>query len=195
MHMPSGRLINHHSTRQCDKNMQMLWQRRDIVITSQCAEVFSSIKGEDGAECIEGVGMFKYMGRLMDRLDNNWPAVHRNIRKARQVWGILGNFLRREGVDPFFFRKVLPGSGAGGFTLWGIYLRRKWYGTWKRAAVEIFIREAGTQTLGTYIDRLQATVAEWVALRSIYEVCEWETDYEGRGRHREPWWRETAARK
>ena len=52
MHMPSGRLINHHSTRQCDNNMQMLWQRRDIAITSQCAEVFSSIKGEDGAECI-----------------------------------------------------------------------------------------------------------------------------------------------
>ena len=30
--------------------------------------------GEDEAECIEGVGIFKYLGRLMDRSDDNWLA-------------------------------------------------------------------------------------------------------------------------
>ena len=38
-------------------------------------------------------------------------------------------------------------------------------------------------------------MAEWVELRPILEVCDRETGYEGGGRRREPWWRETAARK
>ena len=37
---------------------------------------------------------------MLDRLDNDWPAVLRNIRKARQVWGRIGKFLRREGAEP-----------------------------------------------------------------------------------------------
>ena len=34
----------------------------------------------------------------MDSSDYNWPAILQNIRKARQVWGRLGNILRREGA-------------------------------------------------------------------------------------------------
>ena len=49
------------------------------------------------------------------------------------------------------------------------------------------IKEAGTQTLGAYIDKPQATVAEWVALRPILEICDKETGYKVKGRRREPW--------
>ena len=31
-------------------------------------------------------------------------------------------------------------------------------------------------------------VADWVAIRPIFEVCAKETEYEGGGRLREPWW-------
>ena len=30
---------------------------------------------------------------------------------------------------------------------------------------------AGTQSLRTYMDRRQVTVAEWVDLRPVFEVC------------------------
>ena len=43
------------------------------------------------------------------------------------------------------------------------------------------------------MDRRQATVAEWVALRTIFDVCAVETGYEGGGRLRVPWWRHEAA--
>ena len=33
-------------------------------------------------------------------MDDDWPAVLSNIRKARQVWGCIGNFMRGEGEDP-----------------------------------------------------------------------------------------------
>ena len=56
------------------------------------------------------------------------------------------------------------------------------------------LKEVSTQTLGTYIDKRQATVVEGVALRPILEIYDRETGYKGEGRLWEPWWRQTAAR-
>ena len=39
------------------------------------------------------------MWRPLDHLDDNWPAVRRNIRKARQVWNRLGKILLMEVAD------------------------------------------------------------------------------------------------
>ena len=44
-----------------------------------------------------------------------------------------------------------------------------------------------------YIEQRQATVAQWVALRPLFEVYERETGYEGGGRRRKAWWRQEAA--
>ena len=65
-------------------------------------------------------------------------------------------------------------------------VRRK-YGTWWQVAVEEVLEKAVTQYLGSYIDRRQATVAEWVTLRLILEVYNRETGYEGGGRRWELW--------
>ena len=59
-----------------------------------------SLTGEEEAECIEEVEVFKYLRRMMDRSYNDWPKVLRNIRKERQVWGRIRKMLRREGADP-----------------------------------------------------------------------------------------------
>ena len=58
------------------------------------------LSGEEEAERIKGVEVFKYLGRMLDRSDENRPSVLQNIRKARQVWGRLGELLRREGAEP-----------------------------------------------------------------------------------------------
>ena len=51
------------------------------------------------------------------------------------------------------------------------------------------VREAaGMQALRTYINRRKATVAQWVALRPLFEVYAQETWYKGGGRRREAWW-------
>ena len=61
---------------------------------------------------------------------------------------------------------------------------RQEYGTWRQAAAEKVLDKAGTQYVGTYIDRRQATVAEWVASLPILELCERETGYKGGGARR-----------
>ena len=49
------------------------------------------------------------------------------------------------------------------------------YGTCRDATEVSLLKEDGTQTLETYIDKGKVTVAEWVALRPIIEVCDRDT--------------------
>ena len=59
IHMLAGRIIKHQRTAHCDKNSQMRWRRRDVAIADRCSEATFSLTGEDGAEFIEGVEVFK----------------------------------------------------------------------------------------------------------------------------------------
>ena len=49
--------------------------------------------------------MFKYLGCTLDRSDDDWNSVLRNISKARQVWGRLGKMIQREGAEPAVLAK------------------------------------------------------------------------------------------
>ena len=52
-------------------------------------------------------------------------------------------------------------------------------GTWETPGAEGIREAAGTQLDRIYIERCQTTVAQWVALRPLFEVCARETGYEG----------------
>ena len=47
--------------------------------------------------------------------------------------------------------------------------------------------EEGIHLSRISIEHHQATVAQWVALRPLFEVCAMETGYEGWGRRRKAW--------
>ena len=70
-----------------------------------------SLTGDNRAECFEWIDTFKYLGRVLHSTDDYWPEVLRNIRRARQVWGRLGKFLRQEGAYPIipakFYRDLV----------------------------------------------------------------------------------------
>ena len=186
-----------------------------MAITAKCLEATFSLTGEDEAERIKGVGRFKYLGKMLDQSDDDWKSVLHNIRKARQVWGRLGKLLRREWaeltVPEKFYLTVVQAVLLFGAETWVlteimiqrlegahvIFLRkitrkqatRRRYGYWRQVTSEAVLQGAGTQTIRTYVDRRQATVAEWVATRHILYVCVQETGYEVGGRLRVPWWR------
>ena len=61
-------------------------------------------------------------------------------------------------------------------------------GSWQQVPAEEVLQGAVTQTLRAYVKRRQATVAEWVDTRPIFDVCVQETGFEGGGRLRVPWW-------
>ena len=43
---------------------------------------------------------FRYLGRILTSTDDDWPAVARNLQKARARWGRLARIMGREGADP-----------------------------------------------------------------------------------------------
>ena len=51
-------------------------------------------------------------------------------------------------------------------------------GTWEMPGAEGIREAAGTQSDRIYIEQWQTTVAQWVALRTLFEVCARDTGYE-----------------
>ena len=52
---------------------------------------------------------------------------------------------------------------------------------------ERLLKATGNQNVRTYIDRRKSTVAQWVALRTIFKVCtKHEKGYESGGRRQPP---------
>ena len=49
--------------------------------------------------------------------------------------------------------------------------------TWRSESSTKVLKEARNQTLGAYIDKRQETVAEWVALRPMLEICDRKMGY------------------
>ena len=49
---------------------------------------------------MQSVTDFCYLGRILTSTDDDWPAVARNLRKARVTWGRLARILGRKGADP-----------------------------------------------------------------------------------------------
>ena len=72
--------------------------------------------------------------------------------------------------------------------------RQQRYGSWRREGAVSVLQAAGTQLLRNYIGRSQATVAEWVATHTIFEVCaQDEIWYTVGGKRQDLWWTQTAA--
>ena len=61
---------------------------------------------------------------------------------------------------------------------------------WETPGAEGIREKAVTQSDGIYIEKRHATVAQWVALRPLFEVCARETGYEGGGLRRTVWCRQ-----
>ena len=69
----------------------------------------------------------------------------------------------------------------------GMKARRLGDETWQKEGSDRVLQAAGTKPLQELINKRQATVADWVALRSIFDVCVKETGCEGGGRLRYQW--------
>ena len=86
-------------------------------------------------------------------------------------------------------------EGTHTFFLQHITGRRLWRiadGTWDMDRVEVVHEVEITQLATNYIGIWQETVAQWVALQPIFEVCAGKTGYWGGGHRREAWWRKGA---
>ena len=58
---------------------------------------------------------------------------------------------------------------------------------WATPKAEELLRESGIHTESKYIVRRQGAVAQWVVLRPMFEVYDWEKGFEGWKQKRKLW--------
>ena len=60
---------------------------------------------------LETFALFKYLGKVLTKGENDWPEVVGNLKKARKSWAWLMRILGREGANPrvsgMFFKWVV----------------------------------------------------------------------------------------
>ena len=83
-------------------------------------------------------------------------------------------------------------EGRGDFLqlITGKTSRRLGYRTWETTGTKDVRETERTQSARIYIEQRQETVAQWVALRPLFQVCTREIGYEGGERRRKAWWRQ-----
>ena len=90
-----------------------------------------------------------------------WAVVQVVLIFGVETWFLLEATSRNlEGAHVVFFRQVT-----------GHKAKRQRDGDWISVTAARVLKCAGTQTPETYIDKLQVTMAGWVALRLILDIC------------------------
>ena len=149
-----------------------------------------------GGVPLETVQIYKYLGRLLACNDDDWPAIHMNLKKARSRWASLSRVLVREGSTPrisgLFYKAVVQAVLLYGCESWVLTDK-----VWKtlesfhnRAARRISRKmpykvgedwvyppiaeareEAGFYTIQHYVEKRQNRVAAYIATRPIWPHC------------------------
>jgi hypothetical protein len=67
---------------------------------------------------IKSTNEFKYLGRVLERNDNDWPAVRRAIQRGQMVWGRLQCLLTKDCADTKDYVINIQSSCTSSIALW-----------------------------------------------------------------------------
>jgi len=183
----------HQNSQRCRKGAARLRQRAAIQAARAAREVVFTIYGDN----LDSVDTFKYLGRPISAVDDDWPALHRNLTKARQRWGQVRRILAREGADPrvsaMFYKAIVQSVLLYGCETWtispamlkalrGFHHRvarrltgkmphRRGNGEWVYPPIEEAFELAGMFSIEHYINVRQRTLLQAVATRPVLELC------------------------
>ena len=69
------RISKYKYNARCEKVTEMRLKRRDVEIAERYMEMEFRFYGREGFVMLEGDENFKYMGRPLDKKDDDWPTV------------------------------------------------------------------------------------------------------------------------
>ena len=210
MHVPVQRLNRgHQQTQMCRQMSEVRAQRRAREASRKAREVVLSLQGTP----LEGVSTFRYLGRILSSTDDDWPAVHRNISRARQRWARVNRVLARTGGDPGisgkFYKAVVQSVLLYGCETWdltraqlgalerfhnraarrlsGRTPRRSRRGAWVWPSPEEALTAARLRPVSEYISVRRSRFVDKIATRPIVQLCQQVPRQRGSSR-RSLWW-------
>ena len=172
------------------------------------ATVFSAL----GVE-LEKVTNFCYLGRPLSEVDSDWPALRRNLTKARQRWAMISRIIVREGATPrvsgYFYKAVVQSVLLYGSETWvwsqsmrlalqGFHHRvarkitdlrpRLQNGIWVVPPIGQALEGAGLCPIEEYITRRRDTLLAQVTPRPLYQICQATQRMPGTPTQTQFWW-------
>ena len=75
-------------------------RRRQQAKRNQAARAAQAVNFTLDGTVLGKTGSFKYLGRIVSENDSDWPALQKNLTKARQRWASISRLLGREGATP-----------------------------------------------------------------------------------------------
>jgi hypothetical protein len=124
MHVPAAALSSgHYQTAVCRAGAERARRRLALEDSRLAREVVFSVKGSQ----LASVSVFRYLGRELSSSDDDWPAVYRNVNKARQRWAHISRVLAREGANTriagMFYKAVVQSVLLYGCKMWVLTAR------------------------------------------------------------------------
>lgn len=175
---------------------------------AQSSTVFSAL----GVE-LEAVHEFRYLGRVLSDEDSDWPALQRNLTRARQRWAMISRLLAREGANPkvsgYFYKAVVQSVLLYGSETWvwsqrmrsalqGFHnkvarrltgLRPRLHeGAWTVPPIAEALEASGLHPIEEYITRRRETLKAQVVGRPIYQICMQTQRMPGTPTNTQVWW-------
>ena len=168
--------------------------RREAITTAHTAMTQTvSINGTP----LEQVTTFSYLGRYITCNNSDWPAVYKNLKKARQKWALIARPLLNTGVPPpmvgLFYKAITQAVLLHGCETWVITPpmlqtltgfhhkvarritnhtpRRHRGSTWHYPPIADTLQIAKLYPMEEYIRQRQDTLAVYLATRPILTLC------------------------
>jgi hypothetical protein len=145
---------------------------------------------------LDRVHNFCYLGRPASANNGDWPALYKNVKKAKAKWGQIARPLIKTGVRVrlvgMFYKAIVQNVLLYGCETWVItpdmmgvlesfhhrtarriakmmpYLR---HGVWVYPDKGEAMKRAGLYSMESYVRKRQNTVAQYIATRPIYQLC------------------------
>jgi len=164
---------------------------------------------------LKRVDTFKYLGRPLASTDDDWPAIHSNLAKARKRWGMIRRVLVREGADArvsgYFYKAVVQSVVLYGSETWtldqaklnalrGLHnrltrniahkrgTRDPRTGEWSYPPIADAQKIAGIFPMEHYLSARQRSFVDQVSVRPIAGLCRAVTQQPDARTSRIWWW-------
>jgi hypothetical protein len=193
----------------CNQLRQQRHQARQMALSM---EAQTTVFRADGV-ALGQVSQFRYLGRILSEVDSDWPALRRNLTRARQRWAMISRLLVREGASPrvsgYFYKAVVQSVLLFGSETWvwsqsmrlalqGFHHKvarkitnlrpKRQNGVWVVPPIADALEGAGLHPIEEYITRRRNTLLAHVRQRPVYQICQAVERLPGTPTTTQFWW-------
>ena len=182
----------HATSRTCAIAAQTRRQREAVQACQLAREQTFTINGDE----LRSVETFKYLGRIVSSTDSDWPALKKNLTKARQRWAMISRVLVRDGADArisgMFYKAAVLTILLYGSETWVWTLRmykaaqsfhnsaarrisrlvaRRQNGVWVWPPLADALKACHMHPLSVYIHRRREQIQPYLDTRATFNLC------------------------